>query len=228
MFADFFQIALEYLPRLLRGAAATIWITFIGVGLGFFLGILTGIVRAYKVPILRAIGSFYIYIIRGTPLLVQIFFIFFGIPNIIGRPIPPLVAGVAAIALNSGAYFSEIVRGALLSVSRGQVEAARSLGLNWRQTIRYIVGPQALLVAIPGLGNQFIISLKDTSLLAVISVEELTRNGQIIIAATFRAFQIWILVGLIYLVLTSVVAWLLNILEERLGTGQRGNQSLAT
>jgi glutamine transport system permease protein len=220
MFEDFFQIAIQYTPRLLRGALETIRITFIGVSLGFLIGALVGIARAYKTPILNRLSRYYVNIIRGTPLLVQIFFIFFGIPNIIQRPIAPLVAGIAAIAINSGAYFGEIVRGSLLAIPRGQVEAARSLGLNWLQTIRYVIGPQALLVALPPLGNQFIISLKDTSLLAVISVEELTRNGQIIIAATFRAFQIWILVAIIYLILTSISASLLERLEVRLSRGR--------
>jgi glutamine transport system permease protein len=218
MFNDIFQIAIQYLPRLLMGAVETIRITFFGVGLGFLIGILTGVIRAYKVQILHRIAKFYIDIIRGTPLLVQIFFIFFGIPNVIQHPIAPLVAGVAAIAINSGAYFSEIIRGALQAIDPGQIEASKSLGLNWYQTIRHVIGPQAMLVALPSLGNQFIISLKDTSLLAVISVEELTRNGQIIIAATFRAFQIWILVAIIYLVMTGAAAALLNRLETRLGT----------
>jgi glutamine transport system permease protein len=157
---------------------------------------------------------------------VQIFFIFFGIPNVIQHPIAPLVAGIAAIAINSGAYFSEIIRGALQAIDTGQIEASKSLGLNWYQTIRHVIGPQAMLVALPSLGNQFIISLKDTSLLAVISVEELTRNGQIIIAATFRAFQIWILVAILYLIMTGVAAALLNRLETRLGAYRSIRSSL--
>jgi glutamine transport system permease protein len=217
MFDNFLQIAIQYLPRLLRGALETIRITLIGVSLGFALGLLTGIVRAYKIPIANRIARYYVLIIRGTPLLVQIFFIFFGIPNLIQRPIPPLTAGILAIAINSGAYFGEIIRGALQAIPRGQIEASRSLGLNMVQTIQHVIGPQAMLVALPSLGNQFIISLKDTSLLAVISVEELTRDGQIIIAATFRAFQIWILVALLYLVLTGISATVLMRVEERLG-----------
>lgn len=216
MFDDIVNIAITYLPRLLRGALVTLEITAIGVSLGFILGMITGVVRAYHVRFLDGIFKGYVYIIRGTPLLVQIFFIFFGIPNIIGRPISPFVAGVAALTINSGAYFGETIRGALQSIHKGQIEAARSLGLNWFRTMRFVISPQALLVALPSLGNQFIISLKDTSLVAVISVEELTRNGQIIIAATFRAFQIWLLVALLYLVLTGISAFLLNRLEERM------------
>jgi len=216
MFNDLLQITIQYLPRLLRGAWETIKLTAMGVSLGFIIGMLTGIVRAYKVPFLDPLAKIYITVIRGTPLLVQIFFIFFGIPSIIGNTISPIVAGTIAISINAGAYFAEIIRGAVQSIHRSQIEASRSLGLTWFKTMRYVVWPQALLIALPALGNQFIISLKDTSLLAVISVEELTRNGQIIIAATFRAFQIWLLVAIIYLVLTSISAYLFSKLETRL------------
>jgi His/Glu/Gln/Arg/opine family amino acid ABC transporter permease subunit len=216
MFEDFFIIALEYLPRLLKGALETLRITAMGVSLGFVVGLIIGFCRAYRVPGISQLGRFYVILIRGTPLLVQIFFIFFGLPSLTGNPIPPLVAGVAAVTINSGAYFSEIIRGAVQSVHKSQVEAGRSLGLGWFKTMRFIVWPQAFITALPSLGNQFIISLKDTSLMAVISVEELTRNGQIIIAATFRAFQIWLLVALIYLLLTGVMTIILNKLEDYL------------
>lgn len=216
MFEDFFQIAIQYMPRLLRGATETLRITAVGVSSGFVIGMIVGFIRAYRVPVASRVFRYYIDFIRGTPLLVQIFFIFFGLPNLINRPISPFIAGVSAISINSGAYFGEIIRGAVQSIHRGQIEAGRSLGLSWFNTARYVVWPQAFLLALPALGNQFIISLKDTSLLAVISVEELTRNGQIIIAATFRAFQIWLLVALIYLVMTGFSAFILNKIETRL------------
>lgn len=216
MFEDFFIIALEYIPRLLKGALETLRITAMGVSLGFVSGLVIGFCRAYKVPIISQLGRIYVIIIRGTPLLVQIFFIFFGLPSLTSKAISPLLAGVAAITINSGAYFSEIIRGAVQSIHKSQVEAGRSLGLGWFKTMRFVIWPQAFINALPALGNQFIISLKDTSLMAVISVEELTRNGQIIIAATFRAFQIWLLVAIIYLVLTGVMTIILTRLENYL------------
>jgi len=215
MFDDLLQIAIQYLPRLLVGALQTIKITSIGVSLGFILGLIIGFCRAYKVPLVTQLGQVYVAIIRGTPLLVQLFFIFFGLPSLTGSAIPPLVAGISAITINSGAYFSEIVRGAVQSIRKSQVEAGRSLGLGWFKTMRFVIWPQAFINALPSLGNQFIISLKDTSLMAVISVEELTRNGQIIIAATFRAFQIWLLVALIYLVMTGLLSIILNQVEKK-------------
>jgi len=216
MFDNLLQIAIQYLPRLLGGALETLKITSIGVSLGFFLGLLVGFARAYKIPVITQIGQGYVFIIRGTPLLVQIFFIFFGLPSLTGNAISPLVADIAAITINSGAYFSEIIRGAVQSIHKSLVEAGRSLGLGWFKTMRFVIWPQAFMTALPSLGNQFIISLKDTSLMAVISVEELTRNGQIIIAATFRAFQIWLLVALIYLAMTGILSTILDNLEKKL------------
>jgi glutamine transport system permease protein len=216
MFDNLLQIAIQYLPRLLGGALETLKITSIGVSLGFILGLFIGFGRAYKIPLITQIGQGYVFIIRGTPLLVQIFFIFFGLPSLTGNAIPPLVAGIAAITINSGAYFSEIIRGAVQSIHKSQVEAGRSLGLGFFKTMRFVIWPQAFITALPSLGNQFIISLKDTSLMAVISVEELTRNGQIIIAATFRAFQIWLLVAIIYLVMTGTLSTILDSIEKKL------------
>jgi His/Glu/Gln/Arg/opine family amino acid ABC transporter permease subunit len=216
MFDNLIEIAIQYLPRLLKGAGKTIYITSIGVSLGFVIGLFVGFIRAYRIKYIDNLFKFYIDLIRGTPLLVQVFFIFFGIPTLTNKSIDPLLAGIAAISINSGAYFGEIIRGAVQSVHKSQIEAGRSIGLNWFNTLRYIVWPQAFLMALPSLGNQFIISLKDTSLLSVISVEELTRNGQIIIAATFRAFQIWLIVALIYLLMTGTASSVLRRLEDRL------------
>jgi len=216
VFDNLLEITIQYLPRLLRGAIETIRITAMGVSLGFIIGLFVGFVRAYEVKYINRLAKFYIDLIRGTPLLVQIFFIFFGIPNLIQKPINPLLAGVIAISINSGAYFGEIIRGAVQSVHKSQIEAGRSIGLTWFKTMRYVIWPQAFLMALPSIGNQFIISVKDTSLLAVISVEELTRNGQIIIAATFRAFQIWLLVALLYLIMTGAASYVLGRIESRL------------
>ena len=214
MIASVLDVALTHLPALLRGVGLTLVIAAIGVSGGLALGIAAGFARAYAVPVFAQACRIYMDTIRGTPLLVQILFLFFGLPSIVGCPIPPLAASIAAIMVNSGAYFGEVIRGAVEAIPRGQIEAARSLGLSWPGTIRHVVWPQAILLALPGLGNQLVTSLKDTSLLAVIGVEELTRNGQVIIAATFRAFEVWVLVALLYLVLTSVALLLLRRIEQ--------------
>ena len=211
-----YSVIWESIPVLLVGVKLTIWITFFGLLIGFFLGTLAGLGKTVRSQILNKIAAVYIETIRGTPLMVQVMFIYFGLPMAAGTRVPPLVAGVTAIALNSGAYIAEIVRGAIQSIDRGQSEAGRSIGLTRFQTVLYVIWPQAFKRMIPPLGNQFIISLKDTSLLVVIGVGELTRTGQEIIAVNFRAFEVWTTVALMYLVLTLTLSKLLAVTEKRL------------
>ena len=211
-----YSVIWESIPVLLVGVKLTIWITFFGLLIGFFLGTLAGLGKTVRSQILNKIAAVYIETIRGTPLMVQVMFIYFGLPMAVGTRVPPLVAGVTAIALNSGAYIAEIVRGAIQSIDWGQSEAGRSIGLTRFQTVLYVIWPQAFKRMIPPLGNQFIISLKDTSLLVVIGVGELTRTGQEIIAVNFRAFEVWTTVALMYLVLTLTLSKLLAVTEKRL------------
>ena len=211
-----YSVIWESIPVLLVGVKLTIWITFFGLLIGFFLGTLAGLGKTVRSQILNKIAAVYIETIRGTPLMVQVMFIYFGLPMASGTRVPPLVAGVTAIALNSGAYIAEIVRGAIQSIDWGQSEAGRSIGLTRFQTVLYVIWPQAFKRMIPPLGNQFIISLKDTSLLVVIGVGELTRTGQEIIAVNFRAFEVWTTVALMYLVLTLTLSKLLAVTEKRL------------
>lgn len=210
------RIMLETLPLLMDGARLTVLITLGGLGLGFLIGAAAGLVNSgrnayFKLPVLL-----YIETIRGTPLIVQVMFLYFGMPLITGVRIKPELAGVLSIAFNSGAYIAEIVRGAIASIDHGQIEAGRSIGLTWRQTMLYVIWPQAFRRMIPPLGNQLIISLKDTSLLVVIGVGELTRQGQEIIAANFRAVEVWVMVALVYLAMTMSLSWLLRRTERRL------------
>src|SRR5699024_19667 len=161
----------------------------------------------------------YMEFFRGTPILVQALFIFYGLPDVIGRPVPAFFAGVAAIALNAGAYISEIVRGGVQSIEKEQREAGLAVGLSQSQTFRYIIWPQAFRRIIPPLGNQGIISLKDTSIFSVIGVGELVRQGQIYIATTFNAFEIYFVVAIMYLMITLTFSFFLRRLERRSGMG---------
>ena len=215
-----YQVMWESVPVLLTGVKYTILITIFGLILGFFLGTISGLCKTAGRPVLNKIAGTYIESIRGTPLMVQVMFIYFGLPLALGTRVPPLLAGIAAIGINSGAYIAEIVRGAIQSIDKGQTEAGRSIGLSRFQTLLYIIWPQAFRRMIPPLGNQFIISLKDTSLLVVIGVGELTRQGQEIIAANFRAFEVWLTVALIYLVLTMTLAKGLHFFEKKLEIAQ--------
>jgi glutamine transport system permease protein len=209
------KVMMETFPLLVDGAQLTIFITVVGLLIGFGLGAAFGLMKLSRHNYLRLLAGLYIETIRGTPLIVQVMFLYFGLPLALGIRIPSLAAGVIAIAINSGAYIAEIVRGAVQSIDKGQTEAGRSIGLNTWQTMVYIIWPQAFRRMIPPLGNQFIISLKDTSLLVVIGVAELTRVGQEIIAVNFRAFEVWLTVGLSYLAMTMTIAWVLKRIERR-------------
>ncbi len=211
-----FSVIWESIPILLTGVKLTIIITIFGLLLGFVLGASSGLMKISRNVILRKIAGAYIESIRGTPIMVQVMFIYFGLPLALGMRVPPIMAGVAAIGINSGAYIAEIVRGAFQSIERGQMEAGRSIGLNHFQAMYYVIWPQAFKRMIPPLGNQFIISLKDTSLLVVVGVGELTRTGQEVIASNFRAFEIWLTVAVMYFIMTMSIAKVLNYIERRL------------
>ncbi|SKA73827.1 amino acid ABC transporter membrane protein, PAAT family [Paucidesulfovibrio gracilis DSM 16080] len=210
------RVVVDTLPMLTRGLELTIYITIGGLAFGFLLGALFGLMKLSRNILIRKLAGFYVETIRGTPMLVQAMFLYFGVPMALGMRIPPLVAGIIVIAVNSGAYIAEIVRGAVQSINPGQMEAARSIGLRRGQAMLYVVWPQAFKRMIPPLGNQFIISLKDTSLLMVIGVGELLRTGQEIVAVNFRAFEVYLAVAIMYLAMTMSISWALRRLERRL------------
>ncbi|WP_192035711.1 amino acid ABC transporter permease [Halomonas sp. YLGW01] len=214
------QAAISSIPYLLTGIPYTLLISFGGLAIGFLIGILFGLLRISPLAWLRIPAIAYIEIFRGTPVLVQVLFIFYGLPQIIGGPVNALVAGIAAIAVNSGAYISEIVRGGVQSIERGQREASLSLGLSRTQSFRYVIWPQAFRRMIPSLGNQGIISIKDTSLFSVIGVGELVRQGQIYIATTFSALEVYLMVAMLYLAITLSLSLALRLLERKGLVGQ--------
>ena len=203
------------LPLLLYGALMTIKITAVAVSCGFIIGLIVSLARMSNFVIIRLIAKCYVDVIRGTPMLVQIFMIYFALPQIIGTRIDPYVAACAACSINSGAYLSEIFRAGIQSVDKGQMEAGRSLGLSWWQTMRFIIIPQAFKASIPPLGNEFIAMLKDSSLVSVIGFEELMRRGQLIIAKTYAATEIWGTVAIIYLCMTIPISRLVAYLERK-------------
>lgn len=216
-----FDIMTAAFPLLLEGAAITVEISALSVFFGLLIGCFVGIARLCNVHLLRLLANFYVDFIRGTPLLVQIFLVYFALPGIIGHRVDPFVAAISACSINSGAYVAEIFRAGIQSIDKGQMEAGRSLGMTWVQTMRYIIIPQAFKRIIPPLGNEFIAMLKDSSLVSVIGFEELTRRGQLIIARTYASFEIWLAVAVIYLVMTFAVARLVGALERRYDTNER-------
>ena len=213
------DLAVSAMPLLLMGALVTVKITALSVGLGVVIGLFVGIARICNVRILRILSAVYVDFLRGTPLLVQIFLIYFAVPVITGIRMDPFVAAITSCSINSGAYVAEIFRAGIQSIDEGQMEAGRSLGLTWNQTMRYIIIPQAFKRVIPPLGNEFIALLKDSSLVSVIGFEELTRRGQLIIARTYGSLEIWTCVAIIYLIMTLTISRLVAYLERRNANG---------
>lgn len=209
------SVVLTSFPQLMDGARTTIYITMFGLVGGLILGTVAGLMRAFGGKLLNAVAFAYVELIRGTPIVVQVMFLYFALPVLASIRIEPMTAAILAIIVNAGAYIAEIVRGAFLSISKGLSEAGLALGLPYWKVLLYVVGPLAFRRLIPPLGNQFIVSLKDTSLFIVIGVGELTRTGQEIMAANFRAVEIWTAVAVIYLLMTGTMTLALRMIEKR-------------
>lgn len=209
------DLVMSALPLLLMGAGVTVKITAISVALGIVIGLFVGIARICHSKPLRVLAAVYVDFLRGTPLLVQIFLMYFALPVVTGQRIDPFLAAIASCSINSGAYVAEIFRAGIQSIDDGQMEAGRSLGMSWGQTMRYVIVPQAFKRVIPPLGNEFIALLKDSSLVSVIGFEELTRRGQLIIARTYGSLEIWTCVAVIYLIMTITISRFVAYLERR-------------
>ena len=194
------------LPALLQGAKLTVFITVVGLVGGVLVGLLFGLMRAYGNRLVSGIAFAYVEFVRGTPIVVQVMFIYFALPVLLGIRVDAMTAAVTSIIVNSGAYISEIVRGSFLSVPRGLREAGLALGMPVWRVLAFVVGPVAFRRMTPPLGNQFI----------VIGVGELTRQGQEIMAANFRAVEIWSAVAVIYLALIGVLTFALRTVENRM------------
>ena len=227
LLASYLNHAIAVFPSLLRGAVITIEVTTFAIFLGLILGTIAAFGKLSKRAIFKIPSTIYVDFIRGTPLFVQILIFYYGIPGLINGltgevfRIDPILAGIAVCSINSGAYNAEIVRAGIKSVDRGQMEAARSLGMPESLAMREIIMPQAIRLIIPPLGNEFIALLKDSSLLAIISVHELSKNGMLYVSKTFAAFPTYISVALVYLALTIGISRILSYIERRLGVSDR-------
>ena len=213
-----FQSAWASLPTLLRATPTTLGFALGAVLLGLPLGFLVALARLSRFPALRWLSSVFVSFIRGTPLLVQIFVIYYGLPSF-GLTLGPVAGGVIALTLNAAAYLSETMRAAILNIPRGQREAATSLGLSPSQTMRLIILPQAARVALPSMSNTLIGLIKDTSLVSVITVVELLRSAQLVIARTFEPFGPYLMAALIYWAVSSLLEVVQRALERRFSRG---------
>ncbi|WP_434748766.1 amino acid ABC transporter permease [Paenibacillus amylolyticus] len=209
------QVILDALPLLLEGTVVTLKIVVISLIFAMVIGLISGLMSTSLNRLLRLVASLYVDIIRGTPLLVQVYFIYFGLPVFLDMRIPAMTAGIIAVSLNAGAYISEIFRAGIESIGKGQHEAARSLGLSRFKTMWLVVLPQATRRMIPTFVNQFIITIKDTSLLSAIGIAELTQSGEIIVSSNFRAFEIWGTVGVFYLIIIVLLSRASRFIERR-------------
>ncbi|APC79124.1 amino acid ABC transporter permease [Clostridium botulinum] len=210
-----FDIIFRNLPFLLKATLVTIKITLLSFIVAITLAFIVGILRTYKFSkILDLILNAYVEIFRGSPLLIQLFFIYYGLPSV-GIAMDAEVAAVIGLALNGAAYMSEIIRAAIISIDRGQEEAGFSLGYTRFQNLHYIILPQAVKISVPPLVNGFSSLLKDTSLVSVISITELTRSGNLIYSRTAKPFEVYLTLGLFYFVLTYIVSICSKFIEKR-------------
>jgi polar amino acid transport system permease protein len=208
------NIIVHYFPFLAKGALLTLEISILSLLLGLIFGLTAALCKLSANPLLRWPAAFYIWLIRSTPLLVQLFIIYFGFPQI-GIDLGPYLSGVLGLGLNVGAYNAETIRGGIISVPKGQSEAARSLGMSAGLAMRRIILPQALRIIIPPLGNNFIILIKDTSLVSTITLVELTLTAQRFIGSTYKPFEMYLMAAVLYAVMTSTASVLLSMVEKR-------------
>lgn len=211
---SFLTFAWEWLPELLKGTQFTLTIWVVSVAFGFFFGWLLAIMRVYGNRALYWLSTGYVEFFRGTPMLVQMFVVYLGLPNV-GIVLSPVVAAIVAIGLNTSAYQAEYFRGGIRSIRSGQMFAARAIGMSKRQAITHIIIPQALRLALPQWSNEVILELKYTSIAFTISVPELMGRAHMIGSDTFRYFQIFVVAAAIYLVLVGIVSTMLQMLEQR-------------
>ncbi len=203
-----------------NAALFTLYITTFGILSGLVLGLFTALAKLSGNKVVSKLAVGYIFFIRGTPLLLQLFIIYYGLTTFV--TIPPFPSAIIALGVHNGAYIAEIFRGSIQSIHYGQMEAARSLGMTYRKAMRRIILPQAFKRAVPPLGNQFIIALKDSSLASAIAVPELLLKGRQLGASTFMYMEMLLIVAIWYLIMTSVLMYLVHRIEERLKVSDRG------
>lgn len=226
---NFTRVINEALPLFNEGIKLTVIISLISLLFGVIIGFITCLLGRSKFKALRFISGAYIWIIRGTPMMVQAFLVYFGMPQMIQKLFIPsfrlsaTTAGIITLSLNAGAYLSEIFRGGLDAVNKGQIEAARSLGMTSSHTMFKVVLPQALKVAVPSMVNQFIITIKDTSILSAIGLAEIVNKAKVYVGSSYEFFATYFMVAVYYLVVTSILMLLAKFVEKKLNYEHKSN-----
>ena len=218
------------LEKAFSGISTTLEITIFAVILGLILGLIVALMKMSKFRVLRGIGSVYVEILRGTPLLVQALIWYNGVPALLqGFGIDfkwrgiEIIAGIVACGINSSAYVAEIIRAGLQAVDKGQTEAARSLGLSQRKTMRFVIIPQAIRIILPAMGNEFITLIKETAVLSVISIEEITRKGILWASVGYKFWEAFLGVAIVYLCLTIPLSRIVAYAERRMAVSDRSS-----
>ena len=217
---SFIELIRENGLYLAASMGKTLELTFLSLVFAAVIGLLFGLLNVSKIKALNVIANIYIDCIRGVPLIVLAFFVYFGIPMATGIRLSALVAGIVSLSMNAGAYMAEIVRAGIQSIDKGQMEAARSLGLPYGTAMRRVVLPQAIKTMIPSIINQFIITLKDTSILSVIGFPELVKAGQIVIARNFETFKMWAIIAVMYLIVITTLSRVARAMERKISYGK--------
>ncbi len=215
-----------YSGMLLESLGQTMLLTLLSLAFAFVIGLIFGLMNVSKSKVLNFIGTLYVDAVRGVPLIVLAYFIYFGVPagvkamGVASFKLSALQAGTIALSMNAGAYMAEIFRAGIQSVDKGQMEAARSLGLGYGKAMQKVILPQAIRTMVPSIINQFIISLKDTSILSVIGFPELTKAGNIIVGNTFKVLEVWGIVAIMYMIVITILSKLAKRIERRLNVGK--------
>ncbi|MCX7884988.1 MAG: amino acid ABC transporter permease [Caloramator sp.] len=209
------KFIINKLPYLLEGGFMTIKLTVITLFLGTIIGVVLAVFKITKNRFIRGFASFYTWVFRGTPLILQLFFFYYALP-VMGITMSPFTAAIIGLSLNCGAYMAEIIRGGIISIDKGQFEAAKALGFNYFQTMKIIILPQTFRVIIPPVGNEFIAMLKDTSLVSTIAMVELMRSATQISSATFKYTEMLFTAALLYLAMTTVFSSIFSVVEKKL------------
>ncbi len=215
-----------YSGMLLESLGQTMLLTLLSLAFAFVIGLIFGLMNVSKSKVLNFIGTLYVDAVRGVPLIVLAYFIYFGVPagvkamGVASFKLSALQAGTIALSMNAGAYMAEIFRAGIQSVDKGQMEAARSLGLGYGKAMQKVILPQAIRTMVPSIINQFIISLKDTSILSVIGFPELTKAGNIIVGNTFKVLEVWAIVAIMYMIVITILSKIAKRIERRLNVGK--------
>lgn len=224
-FMNAFEFLGTYHSYLLKGTAITLRISFFGVIFGSIVGVLLSLVRLSRNKFLRSIATAYIELVRGTPLLLQVYIVYYGLPTIIPLPSSRIFLGTLAVILNSAAYVAEIIRAGIQSIDKGQMEAARSLGMGYGMSMRYVIIPQAFKNILPALGNEFIVLVKESAIISVIGIPDIMYNADTLRGITYKPFMPLIFAAIIYFIITFGLSKLLGMMERRLAASDRSSES---